>query len=218
MTRSGSPPGPPTTTSRSPWNVVPGGPHVFQAFAAILDEGQAALTRAGDFLRGHTGTATAGTAGREAECAGPTRHKRHKRKINNSEESTHHEQYQHHRFGTNGPNRPSHAQPIYYLNNPMTFVPSGKAVEFPSYTQALDYELQLASSSANRSTTARPMRVRRRSPRSPSPRTPFSRTGATCGERSPSTARPWSDRTPPLPVQARRHAGPCLRQRATRAR
>jgi len=42
------------------------------------------------------------------------------------------------------PNRLWYAQPIYYLNNPMTFVPSGKAVEFPSYTQALDYELQLA--------------------------------------------------------------------------
>lgn len=43
-------------------DVVPGVPHVFQAFAAILDEGQAALTRAGDFLRGHAGTAAAGTA------------------------------------------------------------------------------------------------------------------------------------------------------------
>jgi len=42
------------------------------------------------------------------------------------------------------PNRLWYAQPIYYLNNPMTFVPSGTAVEFPSYTQALDYELQLA--------------------------------------------------------------------------
>jgi 2-keto-4-pentenoate hydratase/2-oxohepta-3-ene-1,7-dioic acid hydratase in catechol pathway len=42
------------------------------------------------------------------------------------------------------PGRLWYAQPIYYLNNPMTFVPSGKAVEFPSYSQALDYELQLA--------------------------------------------------------------------------
>ncbi|MGH3207236.1 MAG: fumarylacetoacetate hydrolase family protein [Trebonia sp.] len=42
------------------------------------------------------------------------------------------------------PNRLWYSQPIYYLNNPMTFVPSGNAVEFPSYTQALDYELQLA--------------------------------------------------------------------------
>jgi 2-keto-4-pentenoate hydratase/2-oxohepta-3-ene-1,7-dioic acid hydratase in catechol pathway len=42
------------------------------------------------------------------------------------------------------PNRLWYAQPIYYLNNPMTFVPSGTAVEFPSYSQALDYELQLA--------------------------------------------------------------------------
>ena len=46
-------------------DVVPGVPHVFQAFAALLDEGAAALTRAGDFLLGHTGTATAGTTGRE---------------------------------------------------------------------------------------------------------------------------------------------------------
>ena len=45
-------------------DVAPGVPHVFQAFAAILDEGQAALTRAGAFLRQHTGTAAAGTAAR----------------------------------------------------------------------------------------------------------------------------------------------------------
>ena len=36
-------------------DVVPGVPHVFQAFAAVLDEGEAALTRAGAFLRQHTG-------------------------------------------------------------------------------------------------------------------------------------------------------------------
>jgi 2-keto-4-pentenoate hydratase/2-oxohepta-3-ene-1,7-dioic acid hydratase in catechol pathway len=42
------------------------------------------------------------------------------------------------------PSRLWYAQPIYYQNNAMTFVPSGNAVEFPSYTQALDYELQLA--------------------------------------------------------------------------
>jgi 2-keto-4-pentenoate hydratase/2-oxohepta-3-ene-1,7-dioic acid hydratase in catechol pathway len=42
------------------------------------------------------------------------------------------------------PNRLWYTQPIYYLNNPMTFVPSGTTVEFPSYTKALDYELQLA--------------------------------------------------------------------------
>ena len=35
-------------------DVVPGVPHVFQAFAAVLDEGEAALTRAGDFIRAHT--------------------------------------------------------------------------------------------------------------------------------------------------------------------
>jgi len=42
------------------------------------------------------------------------------------------------------PSRLWYAQPIYYLNNPMTFIPSGKPVDFPSYSQALDYELQLA--------------------------------------------------------------------------
>ncbi len=34
-------------------DVVPGVPHVFQSFAPILDEGDAALTRAGAFLREH---------------------------------------------------------------------------------------------------------------------------------------------------------------------
>jgi len=51
-------------------DVVPGLPHVFQAFAAVLDEGQAALTRAGAFLRQHTGTAAAGTAGGSERRAG----------------------------------------------------------------------------------------------------------------------------------------------------
>jgi epsilon-lactone hydrolase len=46
-------------------DVVPGVPHVFQAFAAILDEGEAALTRAGAFLRAHTGTAATETAGQQ---------------------------------------------------------------------------------------------------------------------------------------------------------
>jgi epsilon-lactone hydrolase len=45
-------------------DVTPGVPHVFQAFAAILDEGQAALTRAGNFLREHTAAAAAPTAAR----------------------------------------------------------------------------------------------------------------------------------------------------------
>jgi acetyl esterase/lipase len=45
-------------------DVVPGVPHVFQAYAALLDEGEAALTRAGAFLREHTATAAAGTGGR----------------------------------------------------------------------------------------------------------------------------------------------------------
>jgi 2-keto-4-pentenoate hydratase/2-oxohepta-3-ene-1,7-dioic acid hydratase in catechol pathway len=42
------------------------------------------------------------------------------------------------------PNRLWYSQPIYYLNNPLTFVPSGTPVAFPPYTKALDYELQLA--------------------------------------------------------------------------
>jgi len=45
--------------------VVPGVPHVFQAYAALLDEGEAALNRAGDFLREHTGTPAAQTAARQ---------------------------------------------------------------------------------------------------------------------------------------------------------
>lgn len=34
-------------------------------------------------------------------------------------------------------------QPIYYLGNHLTFVPSGTPITTPSYTQALDYELEL---------------------------------------------------------------------------
>jgi acetyl esterase/lipase len=37
-------------------DMVPGVPHVFQACAALPDEGEAALTRAGAFLREHTAT------------------------------------------------------------------------------------------------------------------------------------------------------------------
>jgi monoterpene epsilon-lactone hydrolase len=47
--------------------VVPGTPHVFQAFAALLDEGRAALTRAGGFLRQHLTKTAAETAGRQVE-------------------------------------------------------------------------------------------------------------------------------------------------------
>jgi acetyl esterase/lipase len=46
-------------------DVVPGVPHVFQAFAAVLDEGQAALTRAGAFLREHLTAAAAVTAAQQ---------------------------------------------------------------------------------------------------------------------------------------------------------
>jgi len=34
-------------------DITPGVPHVFQAFAAVLDEGDAALNRAADFVRTH---------------------------------------------------------------------------------------------------------------------------------------------------------------------
>jgi epsilon-lactone hydrolase len=44
-------------------DVTPGVPHVFQAFAALLDEGEAALTRAGAFLREHVAAATTAAAG-----------------------------------------------------------------------------------------------------------------------------------------------------------
>src|SRR5580698_2726743 len=46
-------------------DVVPAVPHVFQAFAAILDEAEAALTRADAFLRAYTGAAAAETAGQQ---------------------------------------------------------------------------------------------------------------------------------------------------------
>lgn len=36
-----------------------------------------------------------------------------------------------------------YSQPVYYLNNPLTVVPSGTPVSFPAYSQALDYEVQL---------------------------------------------------------------------------
>lgn len=34
-------------------------------------------------------------------------------------------------------------QPIYYMSNHLSFVPSGTPVPFPSYTSALDYELEI---------------------------------------------------------------------------
>ncbi|OBH74781.1 fumarylacetoacetase [Mycobacterium scrofulaceum] len=36
-----------------------------------------------------------------------------------------------------------YAQPIYYMSNAMTFVPSGTTIAAPSYTKALDYELEI---------------------------------------------------------------------------
>ena len=36
-----------------------------------------------------------------------------------------------------------YAQPIYYMSNAMTFVPSGTPITAPSYTRALDYELEI---------------------------------------------------------------------------
>jgi epsilon-lactone hydrolase len=44
-------------------DVVPGVPHVFQSFAPVLDEGEAALTRAGAFLHEHLALTPAETAG-----------------------------------------------------------------------------------------------------------------------------------------------------------
>ena len=44
-------------------DITPGVPHVFQAFAALLDEGQTALTRAGAFLREQMAAAAALTSG-----------------------------------------------------------------------------------------------------------------------------------------------------------
>lgn len=41
------------------------------------------------------------------------------------------------------PNPLWYRQPIYYLSNALTFVPSGTPVGAPSYTTALDYELEL---------------------------------------------------------------------------
>ena len=40
--------------------VTPGVPHVFQGFAAMLDEGDAALSSAGDFIRAHLAGARRG--------------------------------------------------------------------------------------------------------------------------------------------------------------
>ncbi|PRC42566.1 fumarylacetoacetase [Mycobacterium sp. ITM-2017-0098] len=34
-------------------------------------------------------------------------------------------------------------QPIYYMSNHLSFVPSGTPIAFPSYTSALDYELEI---------------------------------------------------------------------------
>ncbi|RAU97425.1 fumarylacetoacetate hydrolase family protein [Mycobacterium colombiense] len=36
-----------------------------------------------------------------------------------------------------------YAQPMYYMSNAMTFIPSGTPVAAPSYSQALDYELEI---------------------------------------------------------------------------
>lgn len=36
-----------------------------------------------------------------------------------------------------------YAQPIYYMSNALTFVPSGTPIAAPSYTRALDYELEI---------------------------------------------------------------------------
>jgi monoterpene epsilon-lactone hydrolase len=43
-------------------DIAPGVPHAFQAFYAILDEGAAALDRAGQLLSGHLAAAARVTA------------------------------------------------------------------------------------------------------------------------------------------------------------
>ena len=50
------------------------------------------------------------------------------------------------------PHRLFHAQPIYYFGNHSTFLPSGADVAFPTYSSALDFELELGF------TLARPLR------------------------------------------------------------
>lgn len=41
------------------------------------------------------------------------------------------------------PKRLFYAQPMYYMSNAMTFVPSGTPIAAPPYSQALDYELEI---------------------------------------------------------------------------
>jgi 2-keto-4-pentenoate hydratase/2-oxohepta-3-ene-1,7-dioic acid hydratase in catechol pathway len=41
------------------------------------------------------------------------------------------------------PNKLWYCQPIYYMSNPLTFVPSGTNIVSPEYTKAFDYELEL---------------------------------------------------------------------------
>lgn len=41
------------------------------------------------------------------------------------------------------PHRLFYTQPIYYMSNAMTFVPSGTPIAPPSYSRALDYELEI---------------------------------------------------------------------------
>jgi monoterpene epsilon-lactone hydrolase len=45
-------------------DITPGVPHVFQAFAALLDEGDAALNRAARFIQDNTAQAIPGSARR----------------------------------------------------------------------------------------------------------------------------------------------------------
>lgn len=41
------------------------------------------------------------------------------------------------------PSRLWYSQPIYYMSNALTFVPSGTPIVVPSYSRALDYELEI---------------------------------------------------------------------------
>jgi len=62
MTPSASPGKPLSPTSRSPLDITPGVPHVFQAYYPILDEAATALDRAGQLLSAHLAGAERVTA------------------------------------------------------------------------------------------------------------------------------------------------------------
>lgn len=50
------------------------------------------------------------------------------------------------------PHRLARQQPVYYLGNPLSFLPSGQPLRWPGFSHALDYELELGA------VLARPLR------------------------------------------------------------